>query len=125
MTRSILTDCGLTILVLICMVTAAWAGQSKPEVSQETASQTLMAAPIRFFQTYLSRADGHRCPMTPSCSQYALQAIQRHGALKGWIMSCDRLLRCGRDELHRSPSVRTRQGVRCQDPLSSNDVWRP
>ena len=82
-----------------------------------------IAAPIRFFQQYLSGADGHRCPMTPSCSRYALQAMQRHGALKGWIMACDWLMRCGRDELRLSPSVITRDGIRCQDPLNNNDFW--
>ena len=79
--------------------------------------------PIRFFQKYLSGADGHRCPMTPSCSSYALQAMRRHGALKGWIMACDRLMRCGRDELKHSPSTLTRHGIRCQDPVQNNDFW--
>jgi putative membrane protein insertion efficiency factor len=82
-----------------------------------------LAAPIRFFQRYLSSADGHRCPMTPSCSSYALQAVKRHGSFKGWIMASDRLLRCGRDELKLSPSVMTRNGIRCQDPLDQNDLW--
>ena len=80
-------------------------------------------APIRFFQRYLSAADGDRCPMTPSCSHYAIDAIQRHGVVKGWIMTCDRLLRCGRDELTVSPSARTRHGVRVVDPVENNDFW--
>jgi len=84
-----------------------------------------MTAPIRFFQNYLSAADGDRCPMTPSCSSYAIQAIRRHGAVKGWIMACDRLMRCGHDELRHSPAVRTASGIRCQDPLDNNDLWQP
>ena len=83
----------------------------------------VMAAPIRFFQHFLSGADGHRCPMTPSCSSYALQAMQRHGSVKGWIMACDRLMRCGHDELKLSPSTLTRHGVRCLDPVQNNDFW--
>jgi putative component of membrane protein insertase Oxa1/YidC/SpoIIIJ protein YidD len=79
--------------------------------------------PIRLFQKYLSGADGARCPMTPSCSRYAVQAIRRHGTLMGWIMACDRLMRCGRDELKHSPSVITRDGIRCQDPVENNDFW--
>ena len=38
-------------------------------------------------------------------------------------MACDRLMRCGRDELKLSPAVMTRQGIRCQDPLDNNDFW--
>jgi putative component of membrane protein insertase Oxa1/YidC/SpoIIIJ protein YidD len=83
----------------------------------------LLTGPIHFYQKYLSGADGHRCPMTPSCSGYAVQAIRRHGAFLGWIMACDRLMRCGRDELRHSPSVMTRHGIRCQDPLDNNDFW--
>jgi len=84
-----------------------------------------MTAPIRFFQNYLSAVDGDRWPMTPSCSSYAIQAIRRHGAVKGWIMACDRLMRCGHDELRHSPAVRTASGIRCQDPLDNNDLWQP
>ena len=84
-----------------------------------------MTVPIRFFQNYLSGADGDRCPMTPSCSSYAIQAVRRHGAVKGWIMACDRLMRCGHDELRRSPSIGTASGIRCLDPIDNNDLWRP
>ncbi|PID40018.1 MAG: hypothetical protein CR984_05370 [Proteobacteria bacterium] len=88
---------------------------------QETSS--FMEAPVQFFQTFLSGADGHRCPMQPSCSAYARQAMRRHGSIMGWIMACDRLMRCGRDELKHSPSVNTPHGRRCQDPLDNNDFW--
>ena len=113
------------LLIFFFLAGIASAGQSRPEQPEETASQTLMTAPIRFFQQYLSAADGDRCPMTPSCSSYAIQAIRRHGAVKGWIMACDRLMRCGHDELRRSPVVRTESGVRTLDPLDNNDLWRP
>ncbi|MBR9987947.1 MAG: membrane protein insertion efficiency factor YidD [Desulfosarcina sp.] len=102
----------------------AWAGPPASYPPPPEESMPALAAPIRFFQRYLSGADGHRCPMTPSCSSYALQAVQRHGSIKGWIMASDRLMRCGRDELKLSPSVMTRNGIRCQDPLDNNDVWR-
>jgi putative component of membrane protein insertase Oxa1/YidC/SpoIIIJ protein YidD len=86
-------------------------------------AEPMMTAPVRLFQTYLSGADGQRCPMHPSCSAYALQAMRRHGSMMGWIMTCDRLMRCGRDELRISPPVNTPQGVRCRDPLDNNDFW--
>jgi len=113
------------LLILFLLTGTVWAGPPAPEQPEETPSQALMTAPVRFFQIFLSAADGDRCPMTPSCSGYALQAIQRHGAVKGWIMTCDRLLRCGHDELTHSPSVITPRGIRCLDPVSNNDLWRP
>lgn len=111
------------VVLSYLIVATALAGppQSDPATPQETTP--VLAAPIRFFQRFLSGADGHRCPMTPSCSSYALQAMQRHGSIRGWIMASDRLMRCGRDELKHSPPVMTRQGIRCQDPVKNNDFW--
>ncbi len=51
---------------------------------------------ITFYQRYISPVDGLRCPMHPSCSQYAHQAISEKGAV-GIMAVFDRLLRCGRD----------------------------
>jgi putative component of membrane protein insertase Oxa1/YidC/SpoIIIJ protein YidD len=61
--------------------------------------------------------------MYPSCSHYASKAIQRHGAVKGWIIACDRLLRCGHDEIHLSPKVSVKGKVRSYDPLEANTRW--
>lgn len=78
---------------------------------------------LDFYQSFLSRADGHRCPMFPSCSAYAKQAFQQHGWVKGWILTCDRLLRCGRDEIHRVPGIRVNGTVHAYDPLGANTFW--
>jgi putative component of membrane protein insertase Oxa1/YidC/SpoIIIJ protein YidD len=64
------------------------------------------------------------CPMYPSCSQYCLEAARKHGPLIGWIMGCDRLMRCGRNELDLSPWIRTADGEwKCYDPVEHNDFW--
>jgi putative membrane protein insertion efficiency factor len=34
------------------------------------------------------------CRFTPTCSQYALEAVQRHGALRGGVLSIQRVCRC-------------------------------
>ena len=52
---------------------------------------------INFFSEHISPADGDRCMMVPSCSHYAAGAVKKHGALIGWVMACDRLVRCGTD----------------------------
>ncbi|MGD9308342.1 MAG: membrane protein insertion efficiency factor YidD [Desulfosarcina sp.] len=111
-------------LIFCLLAGSAWADM--PAAQPVADSHTpVAAAPIRLFQKFLSGADGNRCPMTPSCSSYAIQAIQRHGAVKGWIMACDRLMRCGHDEIKLSPAVMTRHGVRSRDPLDNNDFWLP
>ena len=57
--------------------------------------RTLLLAMIRFYQKHLSpRKRRPTCRYTPTCSQYALTAVERYGALKGGAMALRRLLRC-------------------------------
>jgi len=78
---------------------------------------------IKFYQEQISSADGDRCPMYPSCSAYASQAIEKHGPLIGWVMACDRLVRCGRDEVNLSKTIITSGRKVIFDPVDSNDFW--
>ncbi|MDO5060949.1 MAG: membrane protein insertion efficiency factor YidD [Actinomycetaceae bacterium] len=54
----------------------------------------ILTFPIRLYQRYISPAIPPRCRYYPSCSNYAVQALQVHGPLKGLILSIWRLLRC-------------------------------
>jgi putative membrane protein insertion efficiency factor len=54
----------------------------------------LLAALIRGYQLAISPALPPSCRFTPSCSQYALEAVTRHGALKGSWLAARRLVRC-------------------------------
>lgn len=54
----------------------------------------LFLALIRFYQKHISPAFPSRCRFTPTCSQYALEAITKHGAWKGGILAVRRFLRC-------------------------------
>ena len=73
---------------------------------------------------HLSAVRGSECPMYPACSEYSLESVKKHGLLIGWIMTCDRLMRCGRDELHLSPVIRTDANTwKCYDPVKNNDFW--
>ena len=54
----------------------------------------LFLALIRFYQMHISPAFPSRCRFTPTCSQYALEAITKHGAWKGGILAVRRFLRC-------------------------------
>lgn len=49
---------------------------------------------IRFYQKYLSPLKRTKCPYYPTCSQYGLEAVQKHGALKGSLLAIWRILRC-------------------------------
>ncbi len=49
---------------------------------------------IRLYQRYISPGLPPRCRFSPTCSQYALEAISKYGALKGGWLACKRLLRC-------------------------------
>lgn len=53
----------------------------------------LLCRGIRFYQAELSPLTPP-CPQTPSCSQYAAEAIHRHGAARGSWLTARRLLRC-------------------------------
>ena len=56
--------------------------------------KNILIAMIRFYQEFLSPLRGARCPYTPTCSQYGLEAIQKYGAVKGSLLACWRILRC-------------------------------
>ena len=53
-----------------------------------------MLAPILVYQRFVSPAMPVRCKYEPSCSNYAVQAIQRYGILRGLVLAGWRLLRC-------------------------------
>jgi uncharacterized protein len=61
--------------------------------------------------------------MFPNCSEYALSAIRKHGVILGWFMTCDRLMRCGRDEISISPEIIVDGKLKTLDPLDRNDEW--
>jgi putative membrane protein insertion efficiency factor len=54
----------------------------------------LLIALIRFYKAAISPWLGANCRFVPTCSEYAMQAIEKHGALKGSWMAAGRILRC-------------------------------
>ena len=54
----------------------------------------LLALPVHFYRLVVSPLLGSNCRFQPTCSAYALEALARHGALRGgWLALC-RILRC-------------------------------
>ncbi len=51
-------------------------------------------AVVRFYRKAISPYLPASCRYTPTCSQYAMDAIEKYGALKGSFMALKRILRC-------------------------------
>ena len=49
---------------------------------------------IRFYRSHISPARPPCCRFIPTCSQYALEALEKYGALKGGWLALKRILRC-------------------------------
>ena len=54
----------------------------------------LLCLPIVFYQTCISHFTPPSCRFTPTCSEYAKQALRKHGPIKGLYLAIWRILRC-------------------------------
>ena len=54
----------------------------------------LLVLPIRAYRLVLSPWVGRSCRFDPTCSAYALEALERHGAVRGGWLTLRRLMRC-------------------------------
>ena len=58
---------------------------------------------IRFYRQYISPARPPCCRFIPTCSQYALEAVEKYGALKGGFLALRRILKC--QPFHKQKSI--------------------
>ena len=84
--------------------------------------EEIAEAPVLFYQHFLSHQWGHRCAYYPSCSNYALLAIRKHGAVIGTVITFDRLQHEA-NEVRTSPQIFTGGQIKVYDPLENNDYW--
>jgi putative membrane protein insertion efficiency factor len=54
----------------------------------------ILLAIIRFYRTSVSPLTASHCKYIPTCSQYAIEAIRKHGPFKGMYLAVRRILRC-------------------------------
>ncbi len=54
----------------------------------------LLLAPVRVYRTLLSPVLGPRCRFAPTCSRYAITALETHGPLRGTLLAVRRIGRC-------------------------------
>jgi Putative membrane protein insertion efficiency factor len=116
-----------------------WSPVGRPDQAVGGGSQDLTAGTINLerkvkdpgawlvsiFRDHVSAVDGDRCPSTPSCSSFSVQAFNKHGFIIGWLMTVDRLIHEGKDETPVSPLVYENGRLRIYDPVENNDFWWP
>lgn len=92
----------------------------------------LLMGAVRFYRYFLKPWLGNACRFEPTCSQYALEALERHGALGGSALAGARLLRChpwcdgGLDPVpHRFPNPARGLFTRFARPDDSRSPPRP
>ena len=56
--------------------------------------KTVLIALVRFYRYAISPMLGRNCRFHPTCSEYAIEAVQRHGALRGGWLAARRVGRC-------------------------------
>lgn len=55
---------------------------------------SILIIPIKAYQILISPLLGPSCRFTPTCSQYAVEAIQKYGPIKGSWLAFKRIIRC-------------------------------
>ena len=75
----------------------------------------VLLALIRFYRNKISPSRPSCCRFIPTCSTYALEAVEVHGALKGGLLSVWRILRC--HPFHREKSF-------IYDPVPPKGCWK-
>jgi hypothetical protein len=116
----------LLMLFAVASALAAAAGCSHNQGPGADAAFDPIRLGIDFYRgplDHLSAVRTGTCPMHPGCSAYSRAAVEKHGPVIGWIMACDRLMRCGRDELRRTRPAWIDGERRFPDPLVRNDWW--
>jgi len=79
---------------------------------------------LRDYKRWISPMLPHACRFVPTCSEYAMEAVERYGALRGSWLAVTRLLRChplaraGYDPV----PTETRSVTQCCDYLASTSV---
>ena len=75
---------------------AAAPGLARKEfaASRRSAGSWVLLALIQLYRTFLSPFFGGACKYYPSCSNYASEAVSRHGARRGLVLALKRLGRC-------------------------------
>lgn len=115
------------LLLLLCATAFyACAHTAQRQVESKTRGVSFYDGIISVYWGPLNHLQAVRrgeCPMYPSCSEYSRQAVARFGFAKGWMISMDRLMRCGRDEINMAPKIWVSGKLKYYDPVENNTLW--
>ena len=107
------------------LLTSADRENAYTQKKQQT-EDSVAAAPfiwlLKVYQNFISPFGGQRCAMYPTCSQYSMQAIRKHGPVIGIIMTSDRLIHEA-DEQRLAPLIKVGNRYRYPDSVENNDFW--
>ncbi len=99
-----------------------WPAREAVPPAQDSLARQYCRGWLFFYQRCLTSVTASRCPMIPSCSNYSLEAIRKHGAIMGILLTADRLLHEWEEQRH-VPLVRRQGRVGRWDPVEANDFW--
>lgn len=114
------------ISTLICLVSIQFLFSCSHTRFNEAAPMARVDLMSSFVNVYsgplnhLRSVRSSACPMHPSCSEYSRKAFEKYGASKGWVMTVDRLIRCGRDEVRFSDRIWVNGQIKYHDPIENN-----
>jgi hypothetical protein len=98
------------------------APREQPEQQPGSIAATPFLWLLAFYQKAIGPVTGGRCPMYPTCSQYSVQALRKHGPVIGIAMTADRLIH-ELDEQRFVPLSKVGSRYRFLDPVENNDFW--
>ena len=91
-------------------------------VARETIGRHYASLLLLFYQNVLSVVVHSRCRMLPTCSNYGIAAVRKHGPLLGIMMTVDRLVREGHEQKEVPVEIIAGR-ARFRDPVEANDFW--
>ncbi len=94
----------------------------RPEETPASQKKRVVIDLIKFYQKHMRSYKVSTCPSYPSCSEYGLQAIRKHGSVLGTFMFIDRFFR-EFTTVGTPPQVRRQGRSLHYDPLEANDYW--
>jgi putative membrane protein insertion efficiency factor len=90
-------NCLVAAVLLLPQFTRALSTGAAPDRgagATRARAATRVVAAVRVYQRGISAYRRPVCRFTPSCSEYAAQAVERHGVLRGCLLAASRLVRC-------------------------------
>ena len=115
----------------------SWESWAKPVSARDTSKGTVVKAKnssklyrsaLKAYQRDVSPRQGPKCPASPSCSSFTLQAMDNYGFLKGFIMGLDRIYFRENFDMkylkHYLPVYLQGSIVKVYDPVEANDIFR-